>query len=535
MIDNNIGYACTRQQCESGYGEKLAFRFIKIDDSVEDISFAFLEKETNQFANALQQLGFEKGEVFFTFLPKCRQQVAAFLGSLKLQLLTGTLFANFGDEAVLDRLKDARAKGIITRKNLYKKLAGVWPQLPDLRYIILIDSDEIENDRALSYNRLISSNAAEYDVTDTESNQPAILHYTSGSTGKPKGVVHVHNALQMHRRTVQEVLQLEKDDFFWCTADPGWVTGTSYGIIGPASLGISQLCYEGGMNVQKWFEILEQQKVTVWYTAPTALRMIMQESSIDFGQYDLGSLRTIFSVGEPLNPEILHWSRSNLKKDIYDTYFQTETGAIMISNRPGLPLKPGSMGQPVDGIDCEIIDDNGEILPPNVPGNLCLRTPWPSMFITYLNNPDTYANKFVDGYYYTGDQAYKGDDGYFWFIGRKDDIINTAGHLVSPFEVESAILEMDQVLDVAVIPASDSILFEKIVAFIKVSKADMDRADLDLKIRLHVSKKVSPMAAPSEVVFIDNIPKNKSGKIMRRYLRAQYEGRDPGDISTMDQ
>jgi acetyl-CoA synthetase len=261
----------------------------------------------------------------------------------------------------------------------------------------------------------------------------------------------------------------------------------------------------------------------------------MQESTIDFNKYDLSKLRSVFSVGEPLNPEILQWSRTVLKKDIYDTYFQTETGTIMIANRPGYAIKPGSMGVPVDKIKCEILDDEDNMLSCNKPGNLCIKAPWESMFITYLNNPQVYQEKFKSGYYYTGDQAYRTKDGYFWFIGRIDDIINTAGHLVSPFEVESAILEMEQISDVAVIGAPDSILFEKVVAYVKVNSDLPYSNDLDLHIRLYVSKKISPISAPAEIIIIDKIPKNKSGKIMRRYLRALYEGKDPGDISTIDQ
>jgi acetyl-CoA synthetase len=263
--------------------------------------------------------------------------------------------------------------------------------------------------------------------------------------------------------------------------------------------------------------------------------MIMQESTIDFNKYDLSKLRSVFSVGEPLNPEILHWSRTVLQRDIYDTYFQTETGTIMIANRPGYEIKPGSMGLPVDRIQCDILDDDGSIVSSNMPGNLCIKTPWESMFITYLNNPQIYKEKFKSGYYYTGDQAYRTTDGYFWFIGRNDDIINTAGHLVSPFEVESAILEMEQISDVAVIGAPDSILFEKVVAYVRMKNDVPYSNDLDLQIRLYVGKRISPISAPAEIIIIDKIPKNKSGKIMRRYLRAVYEGKDPGDISTIDQ
>jgi acetyl-CoA synthetase len=534
-IQNNIGYACTRKHVELGLGQKIAFRFIKINGSTTEVSFDALEKETNKFANLSTGLGMRKGDVFFTFLPKCHEQIVTFVGSLKKQLITGTLYANLGEEAVMDRLRDAKAKGIITRKNIFIKLERIWDKLPDLEHILLVDIDDHFDKKVKSYSRLLSEYNCDFEIDDTDIATPSVLHYTSGSTGRPKGVLHVHNSLVMLTFTTKETLQLNDNDVFWCTADPGWVTGTSYGIIGPCSLGISQVCYEGGMNVVKWLEILVKERITVWYTAPTALRMIMQETTVDFPKYDLSVLRNIFSVGEPLNPEILRWSRKVLNKEIYDTYFQTETGAIMISNRPDFAIKPGSMGIPGKKIECEILDDDGQVLSANKPGNLCIKTPWESMFVAYLNSPEVYANKFKSGYYYTGDQAFKTEDGYFSFIGRLDDIINTAGHLVSPFEVESALLEMEQIADVAVIGVTDAIFFEKVVAFVKLASGFDNSPDLNLQIRLFVSKRVSPIAAPTQIRIVERIPKNKSGKIMRRYLRALYEGKDPGDISTMDQ
>jgi acetyl-CoA synthetase len=363
---------------------------------------------------------------------------------------------------------------------------------------------------------------------------PSVLHYTSGSTGKPKGVLHRHNSIIHQSGTTTEALGLRDDDIFWCTADQGWVTGTSYGIIGPWSHGITQVQYGGGYDATAWFELLERERVTVWYTAPTALRMLLREDPAIFGLFDLGDLRHICSVGEPLNPEVIRWSRQMLGKEVFDTWFQTETGGIMIANRPGLEVRPGSMGTPLAGIEPAILADDGTPVADGIQGNLCLKTGWSSMFVTYLNNATAYNSKFRNGWYYTGDTAYRDDDGYYWFMGRSDDVINTAGHLVSPFEVESALLEITEVAESGAIGAPDELLFEKVVAFIALHPGYEYTRELELKIRLHVANKVSSLATPQEIVIVDAIPKNKSGKIMRRLLKARYLGTDAGDTSTLE-
>ena len=262
--------------------------------------------------------------------------------------------------------------------------------------------------------------------------------------------------------------------------------------------------------------------------------MLMREEEDIFTSADLSSLRDIFSVGEPLNPEVIAWSRRVLKRDIYDTWFQTETGAIMIANRSGLKICPGSMGKPFDGIEPAILDDDGTPLPDGVQGNLCVKAGWASMFTTYLNNESAYNSKFKNGWYYTGDTARKDRAGYYWFMGRSDDVINTAGHLKSPFEVESALLEIEEVAESGVIGVPDELLFEKVVAFIHLHDRYQPTTDLEIKIRLHVSNRASSIATPQEIIFCDGVPKNKSGKIMRRVLKARYQGEDPGDISTLE-
>lgn len=530
----NIGHICTRQQCEAGLGSKMAMRWISPEGERRDFTFSDLEQKSNRYANMLASLGYEKGDVLFTFLPKIPEQFFTVLGSLKLQLVTGTLFSNFGEDALLDRLGDSRAKVVVTKKSLAKKISKIRDQLPQLRHIIITDADSHEDNGTLSLRELLKGVSPSYETPLTLPDTPSLVHYTSGSTGKPKGVQHVHRSVLMQSYTTHAVLGLRSDDIFWCTADQGWVTGTSYGIIGPWSLGVTQVHFGGVYNAEEWFSVLEQEKITVWYTAPTALRMLMREDNKIYGGVDLSNLRSLFSVGEPLNPEVIHWARRVLKKDIYDTWFQTETGAIMITNREGMDIRPGSMGKPISGIEPAIIADDGTVIQDSTQGNLCLQIGWDSMFVTYLNNEAAYRSKMKGGYYYTGDTAYRDQDGYYWFMGRSDDVINTAGHLVSPFEVESTLLEMPEVAEAGVIGVPDEILFEKIVAFVSLHKGCEFTPELALRIRIHVSNRLSSLATPQETFCIDNIPKNKSGKIMRRVLKARYMGTDAGDISTLE-
>lgn len=531
---HNIGFVCTGLQCNNGFADKLALRWLGSHGECVDYTFSDLDRESSRFANVIQKLGYSSGDVIFTFLPKMPEQMFAFLGSLKMCLITGTLFANFGEDALLDRLGDSGAKGIITRKSFLKKLLRIRSQLPSLQHIILVDSDEHVSADILSYSKLMQEASPHFDVPVTTPDTPSVLHYTSGSTGKPKGVLHRHGSLSSQSQTVSEVLNLVPDDIFWCTADQGWVTGTSYGIIGPWSQGITQIHNGGVYDAEEWFRILADEKVTVWYTAPTALRMLMREDEALFRKFDLSHLRHIFSVGEPLNPEVIHWARRILNKDIYDTWFQTETGAIMISNRPGLEIRPGSMGRPVAGIEPAILADDGTPVQDGEQGNLCVKPGWASMFITYYNNEEVYRQKFHNGWYWTGDTARRDKDGYYWFMGRSDDVINTAGHLISPFEVESALLEIEEIAESGVVGVPDDLLYERVVAFVSLHSGRVWSSDLEMKIRIHIANRVSSIATPQEIVVIDSIPKNKSGKIMRRVLKARYLGEDAGDLSTLD-
>lgn len=531
---HNIGHICTGQQCNNGLGNKVAFRWIPAHGESLAFTFADLDRQSNQFANILANLGFAPGDILFTFLPKCPEQFFTFLGTLKRQVICGTLFSNFGDEALQDRLGDSKAKGLVTKKSFLKKIDRIRDQLPCLKYILVTDIDSHQSADILSYPVLMANATPVFTTPLTSQDTPSVLHYTSGSTGKPKGVLHVHGSILMQNATAREVLHLGPDEIFWCTADQGWVTGTSYGIIGPWSLGVTQIHYGGMYDAAKWFDILQQEKVTIWYSAPTALRMLMREENTLYGKYDLASLKHIFSVGEPLNSEVIQWARAILKREIYDTWFQTETGAIMITNRPGLEVRPGSMGKPVATVEPAILADDGTPVPDGEQGNLCLKAGWPSMFLTYLNNDTAYRQKFINDYYFTGDTALKDQDGYYWFKGRSDDVINTGGHLISPFEVESALLELEEVAESGVIGAPDDLLFEKVVAFVHLHSSYESSKELEIKLRLYVSNKVSSIATPQELIFVDKVPKNKSGKIMRRILKARYLGHGDGDTSTME-
>jgi acetyl-CoA synthetase len=530
----NIGHICTRQQCELGHSRKLAMKYLGTHDEQASFTFEDLDQQSSRCANVIQDLGFGEGDVFFIFLPKVPEVFFAFLGALKARIIAGTLFSNFGEEALLDRLGDSEAKGVLTRKSYLRKLLRIRDQLPALKYILLTDADDDQSADILSLPKLLAQASPDFATPPTDPETPSVLHYTSGSTAKPKGALHRHRSVLLQNRTAREILCLQPDDLYWCTADHGWVTGTSYGIIGPWSLGISQVHFGGGYDPQKWFEILQNERITVWYTAPTALRMLMREDPAFFAGFDLSRLRHIFSVGEPLNPEIVHWGRKVFGKDIHDTWWQTETGAILIANRPGLSVKPGSMGRPLDGVEAGIVADDGTVLPDNEQGNLCLRPGWDSMFISYFRHDDIYRQKFRHGWYWTGDTAYRDDEGYYWFMGRSDDVINTAGHLVSPFEVESALLEVEGIAESGVIAAPDPLLFEKVVAYVALREGYVWNSDLELKARLHISNRVSTMACPQEFFVVDSIPKTKSGKIMRRVLKARYLGTDVGDVSTLD-
>ena len=535
MNINNIAYTCLTQHCDQGLGKKEILHWIHKDLTEIKYTYAHFESQSNQIANVLKILDIHAGDIVSIFLPRSTTLVSSFFGILKLQAMSCILFSTLGEDALLDRLGNSQTKILITKNSLARKVIAIKDKLPDLKTILVVDIDEHKNEFVLSLTKLMENANSDFEYSpQLDSETPAFLQYTSGSTGKPKGALHVHGAIQDIIQSFTEIIDVEEEDLYWCTADPAWITGLSYGIIAPLSTMTTSIQFGGTYNASHWLKILRDKEITVWYTAPTALRMLMQEDEGKFDDIQSNSLKRIYSVGEPLNPEIYHWGKKVFGREVYDNWFQSETGSIMIANRPGLKVKPGSMGTPRSGIHAYIMDDDMQRRPVNLQGHLILHRGWHSMFRTYFHKEEAYTNKFRGEFYITGDLAYQDEDGYFWYVSRSDDVINTAGHLVGPFEVESALLEVDGIGDAAVIGVDDPLLHKKIVAFVVLPDGvTWDRA-LELKCRIYISNKVSTVATPSEFIVTDTIPKNQSGKILRRVLRAVYEGEDPGDVSTME-
>jgi|LSQX01.1.fsa_nt_gb acetyl-CoA synthetase len=535
MLVENIAYACVTKWCEKGNGNKDIIHWINSDLSEIDYSYSHFEDESNKIANVLQYLGTQAGDVVSIFLPRSPLLISSVFGILKLQALSCILFSTLGEEALLDRLGNSEAKIVITKNSLVRKIIAIKNKLPNLKDILVIDADEHKDDFVLSLPKLMQEADNTFDYPhQVDSETPAFLQYTSGSTGKPKGALHVHGAILDIIRSFNEILQVEQEDIYWCTADPAWITGLSYGVFAPMATLSTQIQYGGAYNADHWLEILKEKAISVWYTAPTALRMLMQEEPGKFDIIRSNSLKRIYSVGEPLNPEIYHWGKKVFGKEVYDNWFQSETGSIMISNRPGLEVKPGSMGKPRTGIEPLILNDEKQPVAVGEQGHLTVRKGWDSMFRNYYKKDEAYQEKFWGDFYVTGDLAYKDEDGNFWYVSRSDDVINTAGHLVGPFEVESALLEIEEIGDAAVIGVDDAILHKKIIAFVVPKNNFTWDKHLELKSRIYISNKVSTVAIPAEFIPIEKVPKNQSGKILRRVLRALYEKKDPGDLSTME-
>jgi acetyl-CoA synthetase len=535
MNINNIAYTCLTQFCKQGLGDKPILKWIDKDLSEVSLTYSDFEVESNKIANILQYLGIIKEDIVSIFLPRSPLLISSFFGILKRQAMSCILFSTLGEDALLDRLGNSQSKILITKNSLVRKILAIKEDLPDLKAILVVDIDNHKDNFVLSLKKLMAEVESNHEYPhQLDQETPAFLQYTSGSTGKPKGALHVHGAIEDIIQSFTEIIQLEPDDIYWCTADPAWITGLSYGIIAPLSTISPSIQFGGTYNAEHWLKILKDKHITVWYTAPTAMRMLMQEDDAIFDEIKTNNLKRIYSVGEPLNPEIYHWGKKVFGTEVYDNWFQSETGSIMIANRPELQVRPGSMGRPRTGITAYIMDDDMNPRPVGLQGHLTLQSGWQSMFRTYFHKEKAYAEKFRGEFYITGDLAYQDEDGYFWYVSRSDDVINTAGHLVGPFEVESALLEIEEIGDAAVIGVDDPLLHKKIVAFVVLPEdVTWDRA-LELKCRIYISNKVSTVAIPSDFVVTDKIPKNQSGKILRRVLRAIYEGEDPGDISTME-
>lgn len=528
----NMAYEAIDRHVDAGKGDRVALRFSDASRN-ESYTFQDLKDLTNRFANVLRSRGIAKGDRVFIFMPRSPELYITLLGTLKVGAVVGPLFEAFMETAVKDRLEDSGATAIITTPALLPRVKR--DELPLLKTVFVVGENVDTDENTLDYHAEMKQASSEAEMEWLNREDGMILHYTSGSTGRPKGVYHVHNAMIQHYHTGRVVLDLREGDVYWCTADPGWVTGTSYGIFAPWLHGVTNVVRGGRFGPGDWYETIANNQVTIWYSAPTAFRMLMGAGEDIVKQYDLSSLRHVISVGEPLNPEVVRWGHRVYGHRIHDTWWMTETGGQLICNYPSMPIKPGSMGKPVPGIEAAIIDDNGKELPPNRMGNLAIRTPWPSMMRLIWNNAPKYEEYFrIPGWYISGDTAYMDEDGYFWFQGRIDDVINSSGERIGPFEVESKLVEHPAVAEAGVIGKPDPVRGEIIKAFISLREGYIATDELKAEISRFVKEGLSAHAAPREIEFKDKLPKTRSGKIMRRVLKAWELNLPTGDLSTIE-
>ena len=535
----NIAHEAVERYAAGAAREKVAIRWLGKEGAVRDITYGELSAQTSRFANVLRALGVEKGDRVFALAGRIPELYFAALGTLKNASVFCPLFSAFGPEPICQRLTRGDAKVLVTTERLYKtKIAALRPRLPGLRCVLLADAADDLDDVVRSLPRLMAAASPTFVIPPTDPEDMALLHFTSGTTGMPKGAIHVHQAVLTHFATGRYVLDFHPGDIYWCTADPGWVTGTSYGIIAPLLHGVTNIVDEADFDAERWYRTLQEQRVNVWYSAPTAIRRLMRLPGEPRAQYDLSSLRLILSVGEPLNPEAVVWGERALGLPIHDNWWQTETGGIMIANYAACDIRPGSMGRPLPGIEAAIVrrSESGleVVTAPDVEGELALKPGWPSMFRGYLHDDERYAKCFQDGWYLSGDLAKRDADGWFWFVGRADDIIKTSGHMVGPFEVESALMEHPAVAEAGVIGKPDPLIGELVKAFVSLKVGHEPSDALKLDILGFARKRLGSAIAPKEIAFTDNLPKTRSGKIMRRLLKARELGLPEGDTSTLE-
>jgi len=533
----NMAYEVIDRHTETWRKNKVALYYSDAKRN-EKYTFQDLKDLSNQFANVLRKIGVQKGERVFLFMPRSPEIYVSLLGTIKVGAIAGPLFEAFMEQAVRDRLENSDASALVTTPELLPRVP--YKELPALKHIILVGDGEIPNDdgdtKFYIYQKEMNEASREAEIEWVDREDGLILHYTSGSTGKPKGVLHVHNAMIQHYQTAKWVLDLKEDDIFWCTADPGWVTGTSYGVFGPWLNGASNLIRGGRFSPDDWYATIEKHRVTVWLSAPTAFRRLMAAGDEKIKEYDLSSLRHILSVGEPLNAEVVHWGRRVYGLSIHDHWWMTETGGMLIANYPSMPIKPGSMGRAFPGIEVAILDNEGNEVPRGQMGSLCIKAGWPSMMRKIWKNEKKYNEYFqFPGWYISGDLATMDEEGYVWFQGRDDDVIMTSGERVGPFEVESKLVEHPAVAEAAVIGKPDPVRGEIIKAFVSLREGFEKSEELAEELKIFVRKGLAAHAAPREVEIRDSLPKTRSGKIMRRVLKAWELGLPTGDLSTMEE
>jgi len=538
----NIAYEAIDRHADGKKSAQRALCWLDKQGKRHDFTYGDLKKQTNRFANVLKDLGMMKGDRLFSLCGRIPALYIAVLGTLKNGSVYCPLFSAFGPEPIQSRLSIGESKALVTTSQLYKrKIAKLRDQLPRLEYILIADlaPEDPSPPGTHNLNALMSSASAEFEIPPTGEEDLALLHFTSGTTGRPKGAMHVHKAVLAHIVTGRFALELHESDVFWCTADPGWVTGTSYGIIAPLALGATMLVDEQEFDAERWYKILQDEKVSVWYTAPTAIRMMMRLGTELVQNYHFSQLRFMASVGEPLNSEAVIWSNEAFGRPFHDNWWQTETGGIMISNYANMDIKPGSMGRPLPGIEAAIATKTASgtlefIDQPGQQGHLVLKKGWPSMFRGYLHEEERYRKCFVGDWYLTGDLARRDEDGYFWFVGRADDLIKTSGHLIGPFEVEDVLMTHPAVAEAGVIGKPDPVALEVVKAFVSLKPGFEPDEDLRKQLMAHARKRLGAVVAPKEIEFRKKLPKTRSGKILRRLLKAQESGLPEGDVSTLE-
>jgi acetyl-CoA synthetase len=534
----NIGWYCSDRICQMGKAEKKALIWEGLGGVEKTYTYNDIRLASNTIGHFLRGLGIRPEDRVCLFMDKIPELYLGFLGILKTGAIAQPLFSAFGDESLFIRLENAETRAIITQKKHVPKVRKIIEKMPFLEFVIVVDHDPAKplGMREISFHLESTPAVDEFAIHPTTAESPSVLHYTSGTTGQPKGVKHVHYSLISQYLTSKWVLDLQEDDIYWCTADPGWVTGTSYGIIGAFSNGVTQCVLDAGFSAEAWYRFIQKHRISMWYSAPTAIRSLMKAGEEAVRKFDLSSLRHLASVGEPLNSEAVIWSEKMFGKPFLDTYWQTETGSMVITNFPGMKIKPGSMGKPFPGIEATVVDPETftPIREPGKVGLIAIKPGWPAMMRTYWRNDEAFQSKFKHGWYLPGDRSSIDAEGYFWFVGRDDDVINTGGHLVSPFEVESALLEHPSVAESAVVAKPDFVNMEVVKAFVTLKPGNQASKELDLEIMNFVRKRLSPLAMPQEIEFVDSLPKTRSGKIMRRILKAKEWGEEIGDTSTLE-
>ncbi len=537
----NIAYEAVTRHVDEGRGAHIALRCLDKAGACRAISYAELDALSARFAAVLGRLGLRRGERVFILLERMPELYVAALGALRYGAVLCPLFSAFGPDPIAARLALGDGRVLVTTASLYRrKMTTIRPTLPALAHVLVAREGEPlpEGPGLHDLEQLMDSADADHRVAATLPEEPALLHFTSGTTGRPKGAQHVHEAVVAHRLSGELALDLHPGDVFWCTADPGWVTGISYGIVAPLAIGATLVVDRAEFDAARWLRILAEQRINVWYTSPTAVRMLMRCD--DGERRKLPELRFIASVGEPLNPEAVRWGETAFGLPIHDNWWQTETGAIMIANYAAMDIRPGSMGRPLPGIEAAIVERTGpdgvrRIDTPGATGELALRAGWPSMFRGYLGDEERYRHCFAGGWYLSGDLARRDADGYFWFVGRRDDVIKSAGHLIGPFEVESVLMEHPAVAEAGVIGVPDPVVLEQVKAFVALKPGYSADDALRRALLAHARQRLGAAVAPKSIEFRERLPKTRSGKILRRLIRAQVLGEPGGDTSTLEE